>query len=176
MTKGFGKWKLFHAINSLLFELVNILEFYHQNMSSYFHTEMTKYFLTGLEKKIGVKVNTRAFNWLYRFIAVQRHLELIGYMSRDAAANESYVQAQAYDYLMAKAYLFRAQLSSTNPGKEMLKAMLAAFDSTPIFKDAKLQKELELKARRELGPNLVYTVHEMGQKSYWQDFFRFGLR
>lgn len=160
----------------VLFELVNIFEFYHQNMDSYSHTEMTGYFLTGLEKKIGVKADSRAFNWLYRFIAVQRHLELIGYMSRDAAANESYVQAQAYDYLMAKAYLFRAQLSSTNPGKDSLKAMLAALDSTPILKDAKLQKELELKARRELGSDLVHTVHEMGQKSYWQDLFRLRLR
>ncbi len=160
----------------VLFELVNIFEFYHQNMDSHSHTELTEYFLTGLEKKVGVKADIRAFNWLYRFIAVQRHLELIGYMSRDAATNESYVQAQAYDYLMAKSHLLGAQLSSTNQGKDILNAMLAAFDSTPILKDAKLQKELELKARRELGPDLAHTVHEMGQKSYWQDFFRPRLR
>jgi len=160
----------------ILIELVNVLEFYGLNLGPVAHAELKNYFLHQMEKQFPGRIDKKSFGILYEVAAVARHLELIGYMSRDAETNPEYNRAQVHNLLMAKIHLASVIRCAPPESKQPLEGMLTALDQTPILKDEELQRRLEQELRQQVMPPNTYLIHELSRKSYWKDFFRFSPR
>ncbi len=150
----------------VMFELVNILEFYTHNFGHATQASLMEYFISRFEKAMHLRINRRAFNLIYHAAAVQRHLELVGYRSRDTAANPDNAKAQVYDHIMARMHL-QTILNASPAIKQPLEQMLGALEEAPILKDKRQQGEIEAQVRSTIMTGIPYTLHEMRQKSFW---------
>ncbi len=154
----------------VVLELVNILEFYGSNLGPVVHRELMGHFIRRMEKEFTMKINEKKFALLYEVAAVARHLELTGYMSRDSETNPEYNRAQVYNYLRARmhlASLIRSASKESGDVKGSLEGMLSALESTPILKDAALQRRLEQEIVSRLHLSTAYSLRELGQKRFW---------
>lgn len=162
------------------FELVNILEFFRPNIGPVAHGELTEYFIGRLEKRTQQHVNRKILKMRHEAAAVLRHLELVGYRSRDTATNPENLRAQVYHHLMARMHLVEAMRHAPKffpkalvpEVRQTLEGMLADLESEPILKDKGQQMEIEKEIRQQLTPSMAYLRHELAQKSYWREFFK----
>ena len=150
----------------VMFELVNIFEFYRHNFGQATQESLMKYFISRFEKAMHIRINRQAFELMYHAAAVQRHLELVGYRSRDTAANPDNARAQVYDHLMARMHL-HAVMNAIPEIKASLEDMLGALEETPILKDRNQQRDIEAQVRTTITPTIPYMFHEMRQSSFW---------
>lgn len=163
----------------VFFELVNVLEFYGPNIGPVAHDELTEYFIGRLEEQTRQHGNRKILKMRHEAAATLRHLELVGYRSRDTATNPENLRAQIYHHLMARMHLVEAMrhTSSLFPkpfageARQALEEMLADLENESILKDVGQQLLLEKEIRPLLIPNMAYLRHEIAQKSYWQEFF-----
>ncbi|MBI2141344.1 hypothetical protein HYU16_02875 [Candidatus Woesearchaeota archaeon] len=162
----------------VFFELVNILEFYGPHIGPVAHKELTEYFIGRLEKGTHQRVNRKILKMRYEAAAVLRHLELVGYRSRDTATNPENLRAQIYHHLMARMHLVEAirHTPSLFPkplareARQTLEEMLTDLENESILKEKGQQQQLESEIRPLLIPGIAYLRHEITQKSYWQEF------
>ena len=150
----------------IMFELVNILEFYGNNFGQATQAGLMGYFITKFEKELHVRIDREVFGLMYHAACVQRHLELIGYRSRDTAVNPGNAQALVYDHLMARMHL-HAIKDEIPEIKEPLEQLLGVLEELQLFKDKKQQQEIEAEVRSTIMPGTRYLLHEMRQKSFW---------
>lgn len=155
----------------IFFELVNILEFYKPNLGTVTHQGSLDHLIDRFEKETRLQVNRKVFKTEYEAAATLRHLELVGYRSRDTATSPENARAQVYHHLMARMHLVEARKHMRSEAMEITLKMLDSLEKEPIFTDERRQRELELEMRQSILPSTAYLLREISKRQYWRDFF-----